>query len=377
LTAKPTSDAVLPDLSSPCLEHAPLPIATVEGATHIVRYVNSAFCRLIDKTKDELMGKPFCEILPEKRKCLTLLDRTFRTGKSETYTELEHSNPPPAFWSYTIWPVTVDERTVGVVLQVIETTPLRGKTLAMNEALLLGSLRQHELNAAANLANTQLRTEVGERKQRERDAQMLTIEVSHRIKNSLQIVLGLIGHEAKRATGPCVQGYEAMQARIGAIAELYDLISQSSRDRTIPVDVYLREITKTISASLLGKTSGIKIEIKAEALEIAPDRALPFGLLVNELATNAIKHAFPDGTGRVTLSVEKIGGQIELTVADNGVGMKDKGSAKTTKKRGTDYVAVFVRQLGGTIAVSGSEGTGTIVRIRLPLLVVPPATPSA
>jgi two-component sensor histidine kinase len=132
-----------------------------------------------------------------------------------------------------------------------------------------------------------------------------------------------------------------------------------------------------MSASLLGKTSGIKIEVKADALEIAPDRALPFGLLVNELATNAIKHAFPDGTGRVTLSVEQIGGQIELTVADNGVGMKDKGSAKTAKKRGTDYVAVFVRQLGGTIAVSGTEGTGTIVRIRLPLLVVPPATPSA
>jgi PAS domain-containing protein len=231
LTAKPTSDAVLPDLSSPCLEHAPLPIATVEGATHVVRYVNPAFCRLIDKTKDELMGRPFCEILPEKRKCLTLLDRTFRTGKSETYTELEHSSPPPAFWSYTIWPVTVDERTVGVVLQVIETTPLRGKTLAMNEALLLGSLRQHELNAAANLANTQLRTEVGERKQRERDAQMLTIEVSHRIRNSLQIALGMIGHEAKRTTAPSVQGYEAMKARIGAIAELYDLISQSGRGR--------------------------------------------------------------------------------------------------------------------------------------------------
>ena len=83
-----------------------------------------------------------------------------------------------------------------------------------------------------------------------------------------------------------------------------------------------------MSASLLGNTSGIKIEVKAEALEIDPDRAVPFGLLVNELATNAIKHAFPDGTGRVVLSVEQVGDQIELTVADDGVGMKDKDSAK-------------------------------------------------
>ena len=163
-----------------------------------------------------------------------------------------------------------------------------------------------------------------------------------------------------------------MQARIGAIAQLYDLISQSSRGRTIAVDAYLREIAKTMSASLLGNTSGIKIEVKAEALDIDPDRAVPFGLLVNELATNAIKHAFPDGTGRVVLSVEQVGDQIELTVADDGVGMKDKDLAKIPEKRGSDYVAIFVRQLGGTIAPSESEETGTIVRIRFPFLLVPP-----
>jgi two-component sensor histidine kinase len=164
-----------------------------------------------------------------------------------------------------------------------------------------------------------------------------------------------------------------MQARIGAIAQLYYLISQSSRGRTIAVDAYLREIAKTMSASLLGNTSGIKIEVKAEALEIDPDRAVPFGLLVNELATNAIKHAFPGGTGRVVLSVEQAGDQMQLTIADDGVGIKDKDTAKISEKRGSDYVAIFVRQLGGTIAPSEPvlKGTGTIVRIHLPLLPLP------
>ena len=138
------------------------------------------------------------------------------------------------------------------------------------------------------------------------------------------------------------------------------------------MDAYLREIAKAMSASLIGDMSGIKIEVKAEPLEIDPDRAVPFGLLVNELATNAIKHAFPHGTGHLMLSVEKIGDQIELIVADDGVGMKDEGSAKVPEKRGSDYVAIFVRQLGGTITPSGSQGSGTIVRIRLPLLLVPP-----
>jgi PAS domain S-box-containing protein len=215
--------------------------------------------------------------------------------------------------------------------------------------------------------------DITDRKQRERDARMLTNEISHRIKNNLQIIVGLIAFEARSTAAPCVQGYKAMQARIAAIAQLYDLISQSSRGGTIAVDAYLKEIARTMSASLLGNISDIKIEVKAEALQIDPDRAVPFGLLVNELATNAIKHAFPNGTGRVVLSVEQAGDhQMELTVADNGVGMTDRNLAKIPEKRGADYVAIFVRQLGGTIAISGPEETGTIVRIRLPLLFVAP-----
>ena len=213
--------------------------------------------------------------------------------------------------------------------------------------------------------------DVTERKQREQDALSLTNEISHRIKNNLQVIVGLISYEAKWTAAPCVQGYKTMQARIGAIAQLYDLISQTSRGSTVAVDAYLREIAKTMSSSLLGNMSGIEIEVKAEPLEIDPDRAVPFGLLVNELTTNAIKHAFPHGSGHIMLCVEQIGDQIELVVSDDGVGMKDKDLVKSPEKRGSDYVAIFVRQLGGTIIPSKQAPTGTTIRIRLPLLLVP------
>ncbi len=213
--------------------------------------------------------------------------------------------------------------------------------------------------------------DITDRKQRERDAISLTNEISHRIKNNLQVIVGLIAYEANWTSPACLQGYKAMQSRIGAIAQLYDLISQSSRGRTVAVDAYLREIAKTMSASLLGNATAITIEVKAGQLEIDPERAVPFGLLVNELATNAIKHAFPGGTGHVTLCVEQVGDDIELIVADDGVGIQERVAAKVPEKRGSDYVAIFVRQLGGTIIVSGSKGAGTIVRIRLPLLFVP------
>ena len=108
MAVKSTSVHQSSDLSSLCLaiaEHAPLPMATVEGAGHIVRYVNPAFCRLLDKSSEQLVGIPFYEMLPERDECVTLLDRVFRTGKSESHTEQKHFGPHPFFSSYTIWPV--------------------------------------------------------------------------------------------------------------------------------------------------------------------------------------------------------------------------------------------------------------------------------
>jgi two-component sensor histidine kinase len=334
-----------------------------------VRYANPAFCRLAGRTSDELVGSPFCAMLPETDECMAVLDRIARTAQPESYIKLSADDTDPVLSCYAMWPMMANGRTVGIAVQLIETVPLHERTLAMNEALMLGSLRLHEITADVASLNLQLQAEISEREQRERDALMLTNEVAHRIKNNLQIIVALIAHEARSAAAPCVEGYRAMQARIGAIAELYDLISQTSDGQAIALDAYLREIARTMSESLLDSTSGIKIEVEAEALEIDPARAVPFGLLVNELATNAVKHAFPGGTGRIVLGVQHIGDQIELTVADNGVGMKDKYSAQISEKHGSDYVAIFVRQIGGTIAVSRAEGTGTVVRIRLPLLV--------
>ena len=154
------------DLPSLCLaitQHAPLPIATVEGTTHIVRYANPAFCRLMDEPAERLIGRPLSELLPEKDECIALLDRVFRARRAESHIEQDDSKAHPVFWSYTMWPVLQDEGLVGVMLEVTETAEVHGKTVAMNEALLLGSIRQHELAEAAEKLNAQLRKEVAAR----------------------------------------------------------------------------------------------------------------------------------------------------------------------------------------------------------------------
>ena len=214
--------------------------------------------------------------------------------------------------------------------------------------------------------------DITDRKQRERDALMLTNEVSHRIKNNLQIVVGLIAYEIRWTNAASVPGLKAMQSRIGAIARLYDLISQSSRGKTIAIDAYLKEIAKQMSDSLIGDKSRIDIRVKTQPLEIDPDRAVPFGLLVNELATNAIKHAFPNSaTGHVLLGLEQVGTEIELLVCDNGIGFQDKAVVELPEKRGADYVAIFVRQLAATLTRSVTDGGGATIRVRLLLLLAP------
>jgi two-component sensor histidine kinase len=130
-------------------------------------------------------------------------------------------------------------------------------------------------------------------------------------------------------------------------------------------------MAEAMTATVIGEGSGIVITVDAEPLGIDPDRAIPFGLLVNELATNAVKHAFPGGQGHIQLNVRKAAGHIELVVADDGIGMINRSVAKVPEKRGSDYVAIFVRQLGGAMDMAQPEEPGTRVRIRLPYLVAP------
>ena len=165
-----------PDLSSVFLaitQHALSPMAMVEGAGHTVSYANPAFCRLMDKTAEHLVGKPFGEMLQERSGCVAMLNRVFRTGKPESHTEQKHSESDSVFRSYAMWPVIADDRPLGAVIHVTESAQFDEKILAMNQALMLGSVRQHELADAAENLNEQLRAEIHERKRAEESSARL------------------------------------------------------------------------------------------------------------------------------------------------------------------------------------------------------------
>lgn len=164
-TDAPESPANRASRLAPIIERSPLPMIEVAGRHHVVRFVNAAFCTLLGKRRDELIGQRFEDIVHHGRKCVERLDRVYQTGVAETHAEPDESDPTPAFWLYAMWPA-LDEgaRPERVVIQLTKTTRLRDDVTAMNEALLIGAVRQHELREAAEKSNLSLQAEIAERR---------------------------------------------------------------------------------------------------------------------------------------------------------------------------------------------------------------------
>ncbi len=140
----------------------------MQGSTHLVSFVNSAFCTLLGKTKGELVGKPFAEIVPGGDECVPTLDKVYQTGMALTHAREDDSQPNPASWLYAMWPaLDANERPVGVIIQLTKAASFRQDATAVNEALLIAGLRQHELTEVAQKLNSQLAAEITERKNTE------------------------------------------------------------------------------------------------------------------------------------------------------------------------------------------------------------------
>jgi diguanylate cyclase (GGDEF)-like protein/PAS domain S-box-containing protein len=145
-------------------EASAIPMAALDGFNHIVRYVNPAFCLFSGKAKERFIGKVFSEVVSVGEQCVAILDKVRKTGKADTYMDTSGSLD----CSYAMSPALAeDDRFVGIILQVTETTEVQRNAMAMNQALMLGSVRQHELTEAAEMLNAELQVEMVVRREAE------------------------------------------------------------------------------------------------------------------------------------------------------------------------------------------------------------------
>ena len=197
-----------------------------------------------------------------------------------------------------------------------------------------------------------------------KEKEVLLREVHHRVKNNLQVIYSLLRLQSKSVTDPkASELFLDSQARVRAMALLHETLYQSHDLSRIDMGGYISKLTGQLfkSYGISSDTTRLRLNIAPVSLNI--DTAITCGLLVNELVSNSLKYAFPEGrTGEVTVHLvpDSLGTHV-LTVSDNGVGLPSTFEVTKAKSLGWQLVPMLVEQLTGSFELH--RNTGTTVRI--------------
>jgi two-component sensor histidine kinase len=197
---------------------------------------------------------------------------------------------------------------------------------------------------------------------REKDTQLL--ELQHRVKNNLQMITALIRIEARglpdRSAG---EGFDRLAGRIEALGLLYRALSASSGDGVIDLGIYLSEIAPAVMRA--HATEGIHLDLQVDTWLVSLDVAMPTGLVVNELLTNALKHAFQGREGgQISLyCTTNAAGGCRVVVADDGVGLPEGYSWPKPGKLSALIVRSLLQNAAAQMDVKSAPGRGMRVEI--------------
>jgi len=199
-----------------------------------------------------------------------------------------------------------------------------------------------------------------------RERETLLKEIHHRVKNNLQIVSGLLSLQAAKATEPeTLEILDESQRRIKSMALIHEKLYRSSSLAEIDFGDYIKSLIDELRRMYNVADGVITITVEIENVQLGVDTAIPCALIVNELVSNSLKHAFPDGpAGEVTIALQRANGAHTLTVADNGVGFPADLDFRTTDSLGMQLVVTLVNQLDGTITLDRTKGTTFIITFK-------------
>lgn len=192
-----------------------------------------------------------------------------------------------------------------------------------------------------------------------REKDVLLKEIHHRVKNNLQVVESLLRLQSRVVKDPHVLGlFEESQTRVRSIALLYETLCRSRNLARIDMLDYIQKLTMQLFQSFGISQDAIRLQLHVQPVSLTMDTAIPCGLIINELISNSLKHAFPSGSGEV--SVQLLANQDQtftLVVSDTGVGLPPDVDERTCPSLGLQLVSLLLEKLDGTSEVRRSEGT--------------------
>jgi PAS domain S-box-containing protein len=201
------------------------------------------------------------------------------------------------------------------------------------------------------------------------EKEVLLREVYHRTKNNMLVIIAMLNLRAMETDIEKVREvFRDTENRIRAMSLVHERLYQSQNLSELDFGVYLREMTTTLVQNMI-LDNRVKVEMDCPPLTVSIDTAVPLGLAVNEIVTNSLKHAFPDGrSGTVFIGMKAInGGIIELQIGDDGIGLPAEKDIHTSVSFGMQItVNLVLKQLKGTLAVTREGGTRYILRFSEP-----------
>ncbi len=193
---------------------------------------------------------------------------------------------------------------------------------------------------------------------------MLLQELTHRVKNNLQLIASIVRIEARNLGADGKAALARVSRRIIALGNLYSKLSEADTYEAVDAATYLNELCRDLITTVYKDGDAfIMLKTDIENERLPTDRAIPIGLIVNELVTNAVKYGFPgEAQGTVRVTLKRGPGELRLSVADDGQGLDPRGADSGLGGRLVDGLA---QQLGGQVERK-SDSQGTTVQLILP-----------
>ncbi|MDP3065240.1 MAG: histidine kinase dimerization/phosphoacceptor domain -containing protein [Methanobacteriaceae archaeon] len=197
-----------------------------------------------------------------------------------------------------------------------------------------------------------------------REKEVLLQEINHRVKNNMQIISSLLSLQSEYLDAETVAILKGSQNRLRSMAIIHEKLYQSRDFSRINFAEYIEKLVNDLFYSYGVDKERIKPLILVDDVNLGIETAIPCGLIVNELVSNSLKYAFPNGGGELLVELNHIDDDFQLTVADKGVGLPVDLDISENPSLGLKLVELLVIQLNGEFFIDRSEGTAFIIRFK-------------
>lgn len=319
-------------------QNSPIPIALLDKRQE-VRRLNSAFKDTFGYETDEIQGLNIDQLLvPEEELDIgrAISERIFEGQTAQHFGKrLRKDGTLVDVLIYGV-PVVVDGKTVAIFGIYIDITERKKAEEKIKDSL--------------------------------KEKEVLLAEIHHRVKNNLAVITGLLELQAYNTTSQEAKNVlRESQMRVNSIALIHEKLYQNEDLSEISFDVYLEQLTEVVVSSLQSSQTDVEINIEAEPIKLTINQAIPCGLILNEVITNAHKHAFEDRQqGRIDIRITEEDAKFTMKIIDNGMGLPKEVGLDNPTSLGLKLIRTLTKQLNG-IAEFSDANPGTEFKLQFTL----------